>query len=548
MQINIKSLPFNVELLILTNEDVRNVRPVKVLDIYDGSSKNLHPDGLFSTEIFGKYGEEKRNRLFSYINLNMGVFHPIIYKALIDLKSLYEGILSKKVYAVWNDEIKDFEESNIVNGNTGFNFFLSHFKDIKFDGRGSTEREFNIKLVERYKDNCILDKLVVIPAGLRDYTIDEATKKPSQDEINLMYVKALSIASIAENVNKNLNIEFLDTPRYNIQLTVMEIYEYIKSLMEGKNKLITGKWVSRKIFHSTRNVATSYISESTKLFGDKSVSSTQSVVGMYQLLRDILPLAVNKIRTGFLSEVFIGPNSPAMLVNKKTMKKEMVSIDSSYYDKWMTYEGIESLIALYGQENIRHNPLEIEDKYIGLIYLGESNYKNEGTFKLIHDIDEVPSDLAKNPNSIIRPISFTELLYISIYKEANQIPNVVSRYPVAGYGGIYPSYTYLKTTVKSEIRIELDHDWKPIDIKAVEFPIINKPFYNSISVAQVHVKKLGLDFDGDKQSFICLLTDDARREVSNLLNSRKFYIGVDGKMAFSAATPITNLVLASMTD
>lgn len=540
MQINIKSLPFNVELLILTDENVKNVRAVKVLDIYDGSSKNLHPDGLFSTEIFGKYGEEKRNRMFSYIKLNMGVFHPVIYKALIDLKSLYEGILSKKAYAVWNDEIKDFVESDITHGETGFNFFVSHFKDIKFDSKNSTEREFNIKLVEKYKHNCILDKLIVIPAGLRDYTIDEQTKKPSQDEINLMYVKALSIASIAENVNKNLNIEFLDTPRYNIQLTVMEIYNYLKSLLEGKNKLITGKWASRKIYDSTRNVLTSYISESTELFGDKSVSTNQTVVGLYQLLRNILPLAINKIRTGFLSEVFIGPNSPAMLVNKETLKKEMINIDSSYYDKWMTNEGIESLIALYGQENIRHNPIEIEDKYIGLIYLGKD------TFKLIHDIDSVPSDMLEG--AIIRPITFTELLYISIYKEANDIPNIVTRYPVAGYGGIYPSYTYLKTTVKSEVRTELDYDWKPIDLKAMEFPIINKSFYNSVSVAQPHVKKLGADFDGDKVSFTCLLTDDAKEEIRKLLNSRKFYVGVDGRMAFSASTPITNLVLASMTD
>lgn len=540
MQINIKSIPFNVDLLILSPEDTKNVRAVKVLDIYDGSSKNLHPDGLFSTEIFGKYGEEKRNRTFSFINLNMGVFHPIIYKALVDLKSLYEGIISKKVYARWDDEIKDFVESDIIHGGTGFNFFLSHFKDIKFDGRNSTEREFNIKLVEKYKDNCIMDKLVVIPAGLRDYTIDEATKKPSQDEINLMYVKALSIAGIAENVNKSLNIEFLDTPRYNIQLTVLEIYNYIKSLMEGKNKLITGKWASRKIFHSTRNVATSYISESTELFGEKSVSTNQTVVGLYQFLRNILPLAVNKLRNGFLSEVFIGPNSPVILVNKKTLKKELVSIESSYFDKWMTYEGIESLIALYGQENIRHNPIEINGMYIGLIYLGKN------TFKLIHDIDDVPTELKEG--SVIRPITFTELLYLSIYKIANSILNIVTRYPVAGYGGIYPSYTYLKTTVKSEIRTELDHNWDKTENKAVEFPILNKPFYNSISVAQTHVKKLGLDFDGDKGSFTCLLTDDANEEGYKLLNSRKFYVGVDGKMSFSAATPITNLVLASMTD
>lgn len=541
MQININSLPFNIELLVLTNEDVRNVTPIKVLDILDGSSKNLHPQGLFSTEIFGKYGEEKRNRTFSYINLNIGIFHPVIYKAIIELKSLYERILSKKAYAVWNDEIKDFEESDIVKGRTGFNFFLSHFKDIKFESRNSTEREFNIKLVEKYKENCILDKLVVIPAGLRDYTIDEETKKPSQDEINLMYIKALSISSIIENINKNINMDFLDTPRYNIQLTIYEIYNYLKSLLEGKNKLVTGKFASRKIFHSTRNVATSHISESTKLFGDKSVSSKQTIVGLYQFMKAITPLAINKLRTGFLSEVFIGPNSPVILVNKKTLKKEMVSINPIYYDKWMTYEGLEKLLATYGQENLRHNVLEIEDYYLGLIYLGKDN-----TFKLIHDINDVPDDLKEK--GVVRPITFTELLYIAIYKDSADTPCLVTRYPVAGYGGIYPSYVYLKTTIKSIVLTELDHQWKPINVKAMEFPVADKAFYNSLSVSQSHIKKLGMDFDGDKASFICVLSDDSKQEINDLLNSRKFYVGVDGKMAFSASTPITNLVLASMTD
>lgn len=540
MQININSLPFNIELLTLSDEDVRNVTPIKVLDILDGSSKNLHPQGLFSTEIFGKYGEERRNRTFSYINLNIDIFHPVYYKAIIELKSLYERILSKKAYAIWNDEIKDFEESDIVKGKTGFNFFLSHFKDIKFVSRDSTERDFNIKLVEKYKERCIMNKLVVIPAGLRDYTIDEETKKPSQDEINLLYIKALSISGIIENINKNVNTDFLDTPRYNIQLTVYEIYNYLKSLLEGKNKLVTGKFASRKIFHSTRNVATSHISESTKLFGDKSVSSTQTVVGTYQFMKAITPLAINKLRTGFLSEVFIGPNSPSLLVNKKTLKKEMVNVDPYYYDKWMTYEGLEKLLALYGQENLRHNYIEIDNYYLGLIYLGKNN-----TFKLIHDKDDIPEDMI---DGTVRPITFTELLYISVYKDASDIPCLDTRYPVAGYGGIYPSYVYLRTTVKSEVRTELDHQWKPLNVKAMEFPIIDKAFYNSLSVSQPHVKRLGIDFDGDKASFICVLSDDSRKEIKDLLNSRKFYVGVDGKMAFSASTPITNLILASMTD
>ena len=74
--------PFNISLLILSAQDVRNVRQVKVLDIFDGFSRNFHPDGLFSVETFGKVGEEKRNRVFAYIDMHISVFHPVIFKAL----------------------------------------------------------------------------------------------------------------------------------------------------------------------------------------------------------------------------------------------------------------------------------------------------------------------------------------------------------------------------------------------------------------------------------------------------------------------------------
>lgn len=73
--------PFNIDLLILDNTSVKNIRPVKVLDIFEGGgSRNFHPDGLYSVETFGKVGEERRNRLFSYIDLRISVFHPIIFK------------------------------------------------------------------------------------------------------------------------------------------------------------------------------------------------------------------------------------------------------------------------------------------------------------------------------------------------------------------------------------------------------------------------------------------------------------------------------------
>jgi hypothetical protein len=354
------SLPFNIDLLNLADLDIRSLRPVKVLDIMDGFSKNFHPDGLFSTQTFGMVGEEKRNRMFSYTDLNILIFHPILFKALYDLKSLYGGIMSSKEYAIFDTEVKDFVKSDAVDGQTGFDFFVKHFKDIKFEDRPSPRREFNIKLVNKYKEKALIDKFVIMPAGLRDYILDE-NNQPSEDEINTLYRRIISLATVIGTVDSKLNAQYFNNMRFQLQIACNEIFEYIKNLLEGKNKLILGKWAGRKTFHSTRNVITSFISKSTELFGPKHVSSQQTVVGLYQFLRATLPLSIKNVRDGFMTKVFTGPNTPMILVDKKTLKKVMVPIDGKEYDKWMTNEGLEKVFATYGQENLRHNNVEIAD-------------------------------------------------------------------------------------------------------------------------------------------------------------------------------------------
>lgn len=476
--------PFNLGLLNPSAADIKNMRQIKVLDITEGGSKNFHPDGLFSIDIFGKVGEEKRNRLFAYIDLHMSVFHPAIYKALEELKSLYADILSGKGYAVFDETIKDFVASSPVEGNTGFAFFVKHFKNIKFEERPSAKREFNIRLVAKYLDTCLIDKLVVIPAGVRDYVIDE-TGKPSEDEINGLYRKMLSVSNLIENVNESLNSSYLDSARYNLQLGFIAIYDYITNMLEGKSRLVLGKWAQRAVFNSTRNVITSYIPTQTELFGKSTVGANQTVVGLYQFSNSIMPLAIKQLRDTYLSSIFTGPNTPAMLVNKKTLKQEMVSVDPSYYDDYMSNEGLEKIMLRFSEEVMRHDYVEIGDYYLGLMYKGPDK-----TYRFMSDISELPE--GRLPEHVT-PITMAELLYLSIYKVSQDVPCTVTRYPVTGYGSIYPGYAYLKTTVRADARVELDRDWVPTEHEAVEFPIYGEQFFNSMGPNISHLMRLNAD-------------------------------------------------------
>lgn len=531
-----KLVPFNINLLVLKPENTKFLNSITALDIFTGATKNFHPNGLFSTEIFGKYGEERRNRTFSYVDIKVPIFHPIVYKALIDTKELYSSIMSGKEYAIWNKDINDFEKSTPVDGDTGYNFFVKHFPDIKFELNNSSKREYNIKLINKFKDNCLLDKIIVMPAGLRDFEIDE-NGKPTEDEINTYYRKFLSYSNLITQSTLKVNPEAIDTLRYNLQSNFNEVYNHIKNLLDGKKKLILGSWASRKIVNATRNVITSSIDPVYNLNGDMTIGSNYTVIGMFQYIKATLQVSMFQIKNGFISKVFNNANGGAKLVNQKTLKSELIDINSDYFDDWMSDEGLEKTINHFAEEDLRHDPVMINKHYLGLIY------KDKDTFKLLQDIDDLPENFDK---SLVSPITFAELLYISVYKDSHKYPLLFTRYPITGYGSIYPSYPYLKSTVVSEIKFELDDNWEKSEFKAKHFPIRGEQFVNSMSPNSTHIGRLGADYDGDACTATIAVTDESLKEVNDLLNSSAYYIDSSGKLNFSTNDDIINNVLMNI--
>lgn len=474
--------PFNLELLIPTKESLKMVTPVTVCDILEGSSKNFHPNGLFSIEIFGKVGSEERSTTFSYTDLKVPIFHPVIFKALSDMKALYVGLMSGTSYAVWDEELNDFIKCPPTEGDTGYNYFLSKFESIVFEQRESNKRTFNIDLVEKYKKDGMYDKLLVLPAGLREYFVDE-TGKPTEDEVNTFYRKVMSLANLAYTPLLQHDPASLDSVRFEIQLAVNNLYQYFESMIAGKKKLILGKWASRAIDHGTRNVITSLVNKVESTDSLQAVDTNQTVVGMFQFMKAALPLVQFWIKNGFLANVFPGPNSPAVLVNKKTLRKEMVDISPKTFDDWMTDEGIEKLISKFAIKEIRHKAVVLEDHYVGLLY------RDDRSFCIFQDIGDLPEWADKNR---VKPVTLVELLYASIFREANDIPALTTRYPVAGYGGIYPTIIFLKSTVKGDALKEMV-GFKETGEVARWFPIEGGEFMDSMSPSIEHIARAGAD-------------------------------------------------------
>ena len=480
------AIPFNITILQLTDQMLTGIKPVRVLDTFDGMSKNFHEDGLFSQSIFGRVGEQVRNKRFSYIDIKLHIFHPILYTALKEVKSLYAEIMAGKAYATWDPVLKDFVKVNSLSGETGYSFFVRFWHQIKFEATGSEKRKNNIAIIQKYKDAALTDKIVVLPAGLRDFEIT-GDGRESENEFNSLYRRILAISS---PIHKKLitadNIKQYDNIRNSLQNAFNEVYDKLKSMLEGKHKLIMGKWVKRGIFNGTRNVITTTNIKTSELGRPSNITVNHTVVGLYQYLKATLPVSKFQIKNGFLSKVFPGPSAPAILVDKGTLKAVPVKLKPHHYDAWMSEEGLEATINSYGEEYLRPKPIEIEGYWLGLIYKGPNAYR------LFQDIDELPEGLSKDD---VYPITFTELLYLSVYQHADKYPAFVTRYPITGFGSIYPSYIYLKPTVTVESRGPLGDDWKLDKSQKVahNFPVGNL-YVNAMSPSSTKLKGLVADF------------------------------------------------------
>jgi hypothetical protein len=143
---------------------------VKSFAIKQPSSIEFHPEGLFSEKIFGQIGTTSRITSFGWISLPVRIIAPVVFKAISKLSALYLDIMAGRAFAKWDNVRKDFIKAHEddPDADTGYTFFLSHFKEIDYPITPSMSRDDRIQLSKKYIDICLYDKIPVMPAGLRD--------------------------------------------------------------------------------------------------------------------------------------------------------------------------------------------------------------------------------------------------------------------------------------------------------------------------------------------------------------------------------------------
>lgn len=534
--------PFNVKLLDLTKKNLAFIKPVTSLDVFEGATSNFHEDGLYSIGIFGRVGTEERSRRFSYIDLHTEVLHPVVFAAIGKMRKYYLDILAGKAYGRWDPETNLIVKATELDGETGYNFFMSHWPQLDMPKGRSGSRNINIELFDRYRGNGdTVRYMPVAPAGLRDIIFD-AQDRVTKDEVNDFYYRILSIANtIVPNVDPSKE-RIYDTARWSLQLAVNAVYDHYEGMCKGKGGLFQRSWGGRAVFNGTRNVITAMDTSTPNLDSPRSPSPISTQIGLYQVLKGCLPVAKYHLRQGWLSEVFVEGQSGAYLVNPKTLKRELVDIDITTTDRWTTDEGLDKVISGFSKSASRQKPIMVEKYYLGLIYV------DDDSFRIFGDIDELPKGLKR---SNVHPLTYAQLLYLAGYKVWNKLVTMLTRYPVTGLGSTYTSYVYCRTTIVASQKRERGYDWTvdPEDQGALEFPdlALDAPFVDSLIPHTVYLAGLSADFDGDTASANILYGDLSLKENEAYFHTVNAYLDQNGEFSITPDVHTVNMVLHNMT-
>ncbi len=533
-----KMKKLDLQILDTNTDRFRYIKPVTSLDTFQGMTRDFHEDGLFSTSIFGKVGTQDRNLRMSFINIKIEIFTPKIYFLICGYKQLYKNIMAGTVYAKWDNQLKDFVKSSNIDGDTGFNFFLQHWKEIRFIKNDSHSQNEAVTDILKYKAVALTSKVMVIPAGLRDVEIadnDEITKH----EINDFYVKLLSIANSLPD-SGDLNSSLTDRARLSLQLTACEVYDYLSKLTgQLKKSFMRRKWGNRRVKYGSRNVITSLPDLPTRVGDPRVIKFNETAIGLYQAISIFAPLLINKILNGY-AQKYINPNEGTInIINPKTLVREEVKVKPKVIDKWTTPTGLSKIIDGFEDKNVRNHPIRINGHYLGLVY------QTEKTFRLINDINDLAGKEADVKN--VHPLTYGELFYIHGYQWFGDYPGTVTRYPINGYRSIYPCYPNVMTNGHDFALVELNEEFQPTEHIAYHYPNIqDENWFDGMALHQSRLEGLGGDYDGDMCNFNPIFSEEARAAIKKYLNSKSAYLNSAGQLLHNPFTDTLERVLYSL--
>lgn len=525
--------------------------------VHETSSTRFHPEGLFSEEIFGQIASPERITRNAYISLHTKVFHPKIFKILASLRSLYEEIISGKTYAGFNRATNDFDKCTINDMEndsgespweevgTGFSFFMKYFSLLDIKPTKSISRLDRILILKKYRDRLLVDKWLVLAAGLRDYEID-ARGFASSEEINKYYNSLLNLSKAIPPKSETSPV--FDTIRYAIQKKINEINEYIVDSIDGKPGFTQRKYGYRKLAYATRNVITSPNMAATSADSVQFHDLFETKVPLFQAAKAFQPLVIFNLKEQFFNSIFAGSSDNIGLIDWDTNSFVYREIDESEKNRFTLTDNLIDLINHYRNFKIRYKTVRVRgaDAKQYKLYL---MYDTGEEIWLFRNLDEFKQSLQEQGYTFdpkyIRDFTYSDMMYISTYFATRNRSATITRYPAIDPGSIYPSKVHLVSSKPGRVVKFMSKTGGSFEFP--EYPVIGARFVDSTILHPARLAALDADFDGDTISVNSIMSKEGNEETDKYYNSLGSLLDIDGKLLVNIDTDLVKWTAYNLT-
>lgn len=502
----------NTELFIQANH-LKEIRNPIILDRGGVPTS----DGLLSTEIFGVTPKERKST-YAYIDLQSYFLQPLVYKQIKRLDRRIDSIIAgTEKYTIKNGDIVEDP-----NGSTGLDWLYQNWEKIKWKRNKSNIRNERIDLLEGYKKNELFTRyFIVIPAFYRDINLQKIESgRPSIHEINSgsdqtngsSYSKLLRLTS---TIRMGGSFAFaLNNTKFQIQMCMVDIYNYFKSRIEKKYGIIKKGLLGKSVDYGSRLVISApHINAET--YDDMIVDFEHVGVPLSKCISNATPFVIGWLSNFFRNELEAAGKKYPIIDNKGNITYEEVVNPEAYYNDEYLEKLMKKFIYSYSE---RFDRIEIPTKSGKPCYMIFKGRTPEA----------IKSGKAPKLGGIgDRYMTITDLFYLcaaDIYQNKNVI---VTRYPISTFQSLFSSKARPLSTIKT-CRMTIN------DKTYNYYPVIEEGkdpstlFIEVLMMSNTLLKTLGADYDGDTTFVRTVFSQEANQECEKLQNDPTMILNANG--------------------
>lgn len=468
-----------------------------------------NPNGLVSNEIFG-VNIKSRKETFAYIDLGGHFFHPHVYKALKRVFRNVDKIINGEYYY---SITKEGELVKDELGETGIEFLYENWNKIKWTGNGGMSSERTDLLSKSKKNEIFITKEIVIPAFYRDISSDRdgGGKVP---EVDNLYSKLIRMSALIKEKDM-FDFSFHST-NYNIQTTLVAIYDYFKDKLDGKNGLFRKYLLGKNVDYCVRSVITapSFNEENPE---NNIVDYQHTAIPISQACVLCYPFIVAWVKDYFVRD-WIEDQYSKIEVNvhgDETNKFIQVKDPESYFTDTYIKKHIDKFIK---DPSSRFDPITVPTT------LGKDGYISfRGRYG---EYDKSQSSSITN-----RPLTWTDLLYMACCDVTQDKHAMVTRYPLLDSFGFFIAKINISSTLKVAPATinNKTYKWYPVIDPNMSKEDVSNFFIDSLRFSNAYLEGMDGDYDGDQVTIKIFWTQEANEECKKVLESKSSVLGADGR-------------------